>query len=174
MSYMKKFKARVIKKDKKVNLIVARETLNEAKAYLKKQGYAVIEINEIQEGESSERKGEEFFFEAEVDTNIRKGRIYSEDMFRAYIKLVDELEYKVVAIYKNENEDERTKKLNTSSLERSYKLFKQEQKKKIRQKTVRKKSKKTTKRYLKQIKEMLCKLVLQVFLECQWRMSQIL
>lgn len=63
-------------------------------------------------------------------------------MFKAYIKLVDELEYKVVAIYKDEDTEERVKKLNTSSLERSYKLFRQEQKKKIRQKTVTKKTKK--------------------------------
>lgn len=49
MLHMKKFKARVVKKDKKVNLIVARETLEEAKAYLKKQGYAVIEVNEVKE-----------------------------------------------------------------------------------------------------------------------------
>ena len=139
---MKKFRARVIKKDRKVNLIVTRETLEEAKVYLKKQGYAVIEINETFEVESSERKGEEFFFEALIGPTERKGRIYSEDMFWAYIKLVDELEYKVVAIYKEEDTDERTKKLNTSSLERSYKLFKQEQKKKIRQKTVIKNTKK--------------------------------
>ena len=78
---MKKFRARVIKKDRKVNLIVTRETLEEAKVYLKKQGYAVIEINETFEVESSERKGEEFFFEALIGPTERKGRIYSEDMF---------------------------------------------------------------------------------------------
>mgnify|MGYP000933970786 FL=1 len=70
----------------------------EARNILHKQGYSIIEIQEVVET-SLAQEGNFFFFDSLINGNIQTGKIQSDDIFKAYRKLIEDLKYDVVAIY---------------------------------------------------------------------------
>jgi len=70
----------------------------EARNILHKQGYSIIEIQEVVET-SLAQEGNFFFFDSLINGNIQTGKIQSDDIFKAYRKLIEDLKYDIVAIY---------------------------------------------------------------------------
>ena len=70
----------------------------EARNILHKQGYSIIEIQEVVET-SLAQEGNFFFFDSLINGNIQTGKIQSDDIFKAYRKLIEDLKYDVLAIY---------------------------------------------------------------------------
>ena len=72
-----------------------------------------------------------FYFEAIIDGSKKSGQIKSNDIFRAYKKLVDDLHYQVISIYDNKDADEKEKLLITAKVKESYDYFKSTEKEQI-------------------------------------------
>jgi hypothetical protein len=45
------------------------------------------------------QEGNFFFFDSLINGNIQTGKIQSDDIFKAYRKLIEDLKYDVLAIY---------------------------------------------------------------------------
>ena len=58
----------------------------------------MIEIQEVVET-SLAQEGNFFFFDSLINGNIQTGKIQSDDIFKAYRKLIEDLKYDVLAIY---------------------------------------------------------------------------
>ncbi|MDQ1343471.1 MAG: hypothetical protein QG650_190, partial [Patescibacteria group bacterium] len=110
---MANFVAVCSKNDQRVELSLSRATIDEAKAELHSQGYAIIEIHEA-EGVAvpnpSSNSLATFYFESIVEGNKKSGQIKSSDSFSAYKKLVDDLHHEVIAIYENPSATEEEKR----------------------------------------------------------------
>lgn len=124
---MQTFQAVCAKNNKKIELIVRYNSLEEARVDLHKQGYSIIDIKQIEERETI---GQVFYFEILLDGKKKSGQIQSGDIFKAYIKLVDDLKYNVVAIYEDINSSPEEKAFVTSKIQASYLLYKQQNTKK--------------------------------------------
>lgn len=124
---MQTFQAVCAKNNRKIELIVRYNSLEEARADLHAQGYSIIDIKQIEERETV---GQVFYFEILLDGKKKSGQIQSGDLFKAYIKLVDDLRYNVVAIYEDINSTEEEKAFVTSKIQASYLLYKQQNTKK--------------------------------------------
>ena len=132
---MQSFQAICAKNNQKVEMIVQYNSLEEARQALHKQGYSIIEINEIQENIN---QGKIFYFDIFLDGNKKSGQIQSNDIFKAYIKLVNDLHYQVIAIYDEKNATEEEKKIITSKIHSSYLLYNQQNTKKEEKKEEKK------------------------------------
>lgn len=117
---MQSFQAICAKNNQKVELVVQYNSLEEARQALHKQGYSIIEIKEAV---IRENQGKVFYFEVLLDGKVKNGQIQSIDIFKAYIKLVDDLHYQVVSIYDNIDATEEEKKFTTSKVHSSYLLY---------------------------------------------------
>ncbi|MDD2892226.1 MAG: hypothetical protein PHQ95_04635 [Candidatus Gracilibacteria bacterium] len=117
---MQSFQATCAKNNKKIELIVQYNSLEEARQALHNQGYSIIEIKEVEE---KERQGKVFYFDIILDGNKKSGQIQSTDIFRAYIKLVNDLHYQVVSIYEDINATEEEKQFTTSKIHSGYLLY---------------------------------------------------
>lgn len=73
----------------------------QAREILHKQGYSIIEIQEVVDT-SLLQEGTFLFFDILVNGVLQTGKIQSNDIFKAYRKLVEDLKYDVVAIYTSE------------------------------------------------------------------------
>lgn len=124
---MQTFQAVCAKNNRKIELIVRYNSLEEARVDLHAQGYSIIDIKQIEERETV---GQVFYFEILLDGKKKSGQIQSGDLFKAYIKLVDDLRYNVVAIYEDINSTEEEKAFVTSKIQASYLLYKQQNTKK--------------------------------------------
>ena len=124
---MKTFKIIASKNNNKVTLINQYETVDEARADVGRQGYAIIEIGELTEGVTLEGV---FYFEITTNEGVRKGKIKSDDIFKAYVKLVDDLGYKVLFLYDRADADDAYKKLMTVNIEKSYAIYREQSGKK--------------------------------------------
>ena len=118
---MKTFKVICSKNSQKVNLVVSNPTAEAARVELNRQGYAIIEIQEIQQSEDDEQGV--FYFEAYIGNATKKGQIKSVDIFKAYVKLVDDLEYNVTYIYDTPDAELSEKKLITARVKENYKIY---------------------------------------------------
>lgn len=136
---MHTFQAICAKNGQKVELIVKYNTLEEAREGLHKQGYSIIDIREMQQHQSEEATGKVFYFDVLIEGKKKSGQIQSNDIFKAYIKLVDDLHYTVGSIYENVNASEEEKFLTTSKIQASYDLYKQQH----TEKTVKQEKKET-------------------------------
>lgn len=117
---MKTFRIVASKNNNKVTLINQYESTEDARNDIGRQGYAIIEIGELKEGVTLEGI---FFFEIHTPEGVRKGKIKSDDIFRAYVKLVDDLGYKVLFIYDRPDADDAYKKMMTVNIEKSYAIY---------------------------------------------------
>lgn len=117
---MQSFQAICAKNNQKVEMIVQYNSLEEARQALHRQGYSIIEIKQV---EGKENQGNIFYFDIILDGNKKSGQIQSTDIFKAYIKLVNDLHYQVVAIYEDKNATEEEKRFTTSKIHSGYLLY---------------------------------------------------
>ena len=117
---MQSFQAICAKNNQKVELIVQYNSLEEARQALHNQGYSIIEIKSV---EGKENQGKVFYFDIIINGNKKSGQIQSVDIFKAYIKLVNDLHYQVIAIYEDINATDEEKKFTTSKIHSGYLLY---------------------------------------------------
>lgn len=131
---MQTFQVVCAKNNQKIELIVWYNSLEEARIDLHAQGYSIIDIKQIEERETI---GQVFYFEILLDGKKKSGQIQSGDIFKAYIKLVDDLKYNVVSIYEDINSSPEEKAFVTSKIQASYLLYKEQNTKKEIKKEVK-------------------------------------
>jgi len=93
---MQKYKAVASKSQKKYTVIVSADSPQWAKEKLHSDGYSILSIEEVNHSNFS---GSKFLFQVQKDGKIKNGVIVWEDIFKVYIKLVDELKYDVISLY---------------------------------------------------------------------------
>ncbi|QFR39762.1 hypothetical protein A9Q91_06165 [Candidatus Gracilibacteria bacterium 28_42_T64] len=142
---MKKFKIAVSKNQKKFTLLLSSENEKNARDRVHQEGYSILSINEVS-GEHS--LGHKFIFEGEKNGEIKKGKIIGDDIFKIYLKLRKDLEYRVNILYDQDEEnitDEGKEKI-IKDLEAEYEIFvgfkKLEKKGKSVEKNIKKQEKK--------------------------------
>ncbi len=87
------------------------------------QGYSIMEIKELSEVEVT---GSNFFyFDVILNGQPKSGKIQSDDIFKAYKKLYEDLGYNIVYIYTSEGMSEEQKKMITAKVKDGYQLYKQ-------------------------------------------------
>lgn len=101
------FQAICSKANKKLTLSLTADSIEEARAILHGQGYSIMELKEIspsqiQENTNLAEKSNFFYFDIMVNGQLKTGKIQSNDVFKSYKKLVDDLGYDVIYIYTNE------------------------------------------------------------------------
>lgn len=139
---MNTFKVICAKNNQKVDLIVQYNSIDEAKEHLHKQGYSIIDIQEV--SENLDNSGI-FYFEAIINSEKKSWKIKSNDIFKAYLKLVDDLHYNIIYIYDQKDLEENEKIIITQKVKETYKIYKWSQKSKIETKKNSEKSKIETK-----------------------------
>ena len=88
------------------------------------QGYSIMEIRQADTSQQKWVEKNFFYFDIRVNNQIKTGKIQSDDVFKSYKKLVDDLGYDVVYIYTNEGMSEEQKKVMTAKVRDSYRLYK--------------------------------------------------
>ncbi|NRH20585.1 hypothetical protein HOO68_00890 [Candidatus Gracilibacteria bacterium] len=117
------FQATCSKGNKKLTLTLNADTLDSARNILHAQGYSIIEINE--NTDENILSGNFFYFDAKVNGILQSGKIQSNDIFKSYKKLIEDLKYDVIYIYSNEGMPEESKKLITAKVKDGYRLYKE-------------------------------------------------
>lgn len=115
------FKAVCAKNNQKIELLLQYDSIEEAREYLHKELYSIIELKETSETISDTGV---FYFEVLVDWKVKSGQINSDDIFKAYTKLVDSIGYNVISIFDDKNKSEREKTLMTQKVKNSYEIYK--------------------------------------------------
>ena len=118
---MKSFKVNCVKNNQKIEIVVKYNSLEEAKNDLHDQWYSITEINEI--SEFNEKSGI-FYFDAIINWNKKTGQIKSNDIFKAYLKLVEDLKYEIIYIYDKKDCDENYKIILNEKIKASFNLYK--------------------------------------------------
>jgi len=122
------FKITCAKNNQKIELMVQYSSLEEARFDLHKQGYSIIEIKEVENIEN--KYSNIYFFDVLIDNKIKTWQINSNDIFKAYIKLVDDLQYNLQYIYDKKDCLENEKILITQKIKHSYEIYKKTKNKK--------------------------------------------
>lgn len=115
------YKATCAKNNQKIELIIQFNSLDEARENLHSQGYSIIDIKETSELMNN---SEIFYFDFLSDWKIKKGSINSNDILKAYIKLVDDLHHNIIYLYENKDSTENEKILITQKIKHSYDIYK--------------------------------------------------
>ena len=117
------FKATCSKANQRFVLIINSASLESAKEELHKQGYSIMQIDEYLWDTGSD---EDFFYFDAYNQNgeLQTGKIQSNDIFKAYVKLVEEMEYNVKYIYPMEDISEDEKMRVTAKVKSGYELSK--------------------------------------------------
>jgi len=123
---MKTFRTTCAKDNQKIELIVKYNSLEEAKESLHKQWYSILEIMEITD--SWVLDSGVFYFDAIINGTRKSGQVKSNDLFRAYRLLVEDLKYDVIFIYDDKDAEEKEKQLITLRVKESYFIYKSEKK----------------------------------------------
>lgn len=121
------FRAICSKWNQKLTLSLSAANIDEARAILHSQWYSIMEIQESsQANEILEEWGDNFFFfDAIINGQQKSWKIQSEDVFKAYKKLVEDLGYNIVYIYTTEGMTEDQKKVITAKVRDGYMLYQQ-------------------------------------------------
>ena len=69
------------------------------------------------------QEGNFFFFDSLINGNIQTGKIQSDDIFKAYRKLIEDLKYDVLAIYTVEWMSDDQKKIITAKVKDGYRMY---------------------------------------------------
>lgn len=93
---MQKYKVVASKSQKKYSLIISADSEIQAKEKLHTDGYSVLTIHPLIKNDIEWKK---FLFQVQKDAEIKNGIIVWDDIFKVYIKLVDELWYNVISLY---------------------------------------------------------------------------
>jgi hypothetical protein len=119
------FQAICSKANKKLTLSLSATDIEEARALLHSQGYSIMELKEkVLEAENPDSKSNYFYFDIIVNGQMKTGKIQSDDVFKSYKKLIEDLGYNVVYIYTNEGMNEEQKKIITAKVRDSYRMYK--------------------------------------------------
>ncbi|PID84397.1 hypothetical protein CSB09_01130 [Candidatus Gracilibacteria bacterium] len=117
------FQATCSKGSSKLTLSVTADSIEQAKYILHSQGYSIIEIHETEN--TSQKNGNFFYFDAYVGGILQTGKIQSNDIFKSYRKLVENLKYDVKYIYTNPNMSEDQKIKMTAKVRDGYNLYRE-------------------------------------------------
>lgn len=121
---MKYFQVIAAKNNERVELVVKYETELEARENLHAQGYSIIEIRET-DINAQNKSGSTFYFDVRIAGQKKSGQIVSDDIFRAYKKLVDDLGYEVLAMYATKDASDEEKAFTTGKVRESYAAYSQ-------------------------------------------------
>ena len=116
------FQAICTKWHKKLTISISANNVDEARSMLHKQGYSIIEIHEVID-KSSLEEGNFFYFDMIANGWVQTGKIQSDDIFKAYKKLVEDLKYDIVYIYNLPEMLEEQKKIITAKVKDGYRLY---------------------------------------------------
>lgn len=116
------FQAVCSKWNKKLTLSLSASSREEAREILHKQGYSIIEIQEVLDT-SLLQEGNFFYFDIVNNGNVQMGKIQSDDIFKAYRKLVEDLKYNVISIYTTPETSEEQKKIITAKVKDGYNMY---------------------------------------------------
>jgi len=94
---MQKYKIVASKSQKKYTLVLSADSESQAKERLHKDGYSILSV--VEYTEEKKISGKKFLFQVQKDGDIKNGVIVWDDIFKAYIKLRDDLWYDVLSIY---------------------------------------------------------------------------
>lgn len=120
------FQAICSKANKKLTLSLTANNIEEARAILHWQGYSIMELKEFTNDTTEvNSKMNFFYFDIKVNWQIKTWKIQSDDVFKSYKKLIDDLWYDVVYIYTNEGMNEEQKKVITAKVRDSYRMYKE-------------------------------------------------
>ena len=125
---MQKYKITATKNQKKYNLILSAETQKEAQEKIHKEGYSILKIVEhVDNWGYKDWNEKRFIFVWEKWGEKKRWIIVWKDILKIYIKLIDELEYKILELYPKWDvsyEDEKERKKLMNDLEMWYILQK--------------------------------------------------
>lgn len=116
------FQAICSKWNKKLTLSLTASTIEEARSILHKQGYSIIEITESINS-TVVNEWNFFFFDARVNGVLQSGKIQSDDIFKAYRKLIEDLKYDVIYIYTIAWMPEDQRRMITAKVRDGYKMY---------------------------------------------------
>lgn len=129
---MQKYKIVASKSQKKYTIILSADSEVQAKEKLHEDGYSILSISKLQ---NKDIEGGKFLFQVEKEWDIKNGIIVWEDIFKVYVKLIEELEYNVISLYPEWDEAhtnaEKKQKI-IEQLRRWYDLQKKELKEKAK------------------------------------------
>ena len=127
------YKAICWKNNQKVELIIQFDSIIEAREFLHKEGYNVIDLFETWEYFTTWWV---IYFDDIYNWKIRTGQINWNDGFKAYVQLVDVLKLNIKYVYYNKDADEKEKILNTQRLLNSYLIYKESNKDKKKEEII--------------------------------------
>lgn len=116
------FRVIAAKNNQKVELTAKFDSELSARESLHHDGYSIIEIRET--AAPAEVVGNVFYFEIELQGQKKSGQIRSDDIFKAYKKLVDDLGYRLISIAATADASDEEKAYTTAKARESYDEFK--------------------------------------------------
>ena len=135
---MKNFKVEVSKWLEKYSFIRKQESEMLLKEELHKEGFSILSIVEIGDAEIS---GNKFFFEINQNWILKTWTIVSNDLFKAYLKIKDELKYDLVYLYYDKKTTLEEKQKIIHELKEQYRIYLKANKKEIEKKEIEEKQK---------------------------------
>jgi len=93
---MQKYKIVASKSQKKYTIILSADSETQAKEKLHKDNYSILSISKLN---NKDIEGQKFIFQVEKNGEIKNGVIIGKDIFKVYVKLIEELEYNVISLY---------------------------------------------------------------------------
>lgn len=126
---MKNFKVEVSKGLEKYNFI--RKSENEAflKEELHKEWFWILSIQEM---DNIEVNGNRFYFEIFQNWVLKTGTIISQDIFKAYLKIKNDLQYNLQYIYQDKETSQEEKEKIIHELQEQYRIYLETNKKQIK------------------------------------------
>jgi len=121
------FQAIASKANKKLTISLVASSIEEARSILHGQWYSIMELRETDANAPAnigDSKKNFFYFDILVNGQIKTWKIQSDDVFKSYKKLIEDLWYDVVYIYTNEWMNEAQKKTITAKVRDSYIMYK--------------------------------------------------
>ncbi len=127
---------------KKVELTAKFDTAEIARASLHKDGYSIIEIHETTA--PVDITSGVFYFEIIHQWQRKSWKIQSDDILKAYKKLVDELKYELISISTSPDASQEDKAYTTAKVREAYDEYKRRNTETEKQKTVESKKNEVT------------------------------
>lgn len=128
---MPKYKITVSKDQKKYMIVYEAETEKIAKDRVHKEWYSILSVSELK----NEIIWNEIIFEIIKDSEIKKWKVISDDIFKTYLKLKDWLWYDIQKLYHKTDEDKslEEKQKILKNLEEQYIIYEKINKKELKQ-----------------------------------------
>ena len=122
------FNAVCSKWNKRLTLSLSAISLEEARAILHGQGYSIIELHTSETNENNESDEANFFyFDIYINGELKTWKIQSDDIFKSYKKLIEDLGYNIIAIYTHEWMSDDQKKVITAKVKDTYSMYRASQ-----------------------------------------------